>query len=115
MFDAGHNDSIFQRGIDESVSCRDMLARTPVKPSLLAQAVGWIVAAAPWARAHHPVLKRRMPPPIENGTLMRWPRRPGGDTRAERSLPQRMSPAVSETQSVKAHRFCSGSFASASA
>ena len=26
MLDAGNNDSIFQRGIDEAVSCQDMLA-----------------------------------------------------------------------------------------
>jgi hypothetical protein len=59
MFGEGHRDSVVQRGIDEAVACQDMLARTPAKPSLLAQAVAWIVAAAPWARAHQPVSKMR--------------------------------------------------------
>ena len=71
MFGEGHHDSVVQRGIDEALACQDMLARTPVKPSLLAQAMAWIGAAAPWARAHHPVPKRRVPPPVTNGTLTR--------------------------------------------
>jgi hypothetical protein len=33
-FGEGHTDSIVQRGIDEALSCQDMLERTPVKPSL---------------------------------------------------------------------------------
>ena len=71
MVDAGHNDSIIQRGINEALACQDLLARNAVKPSLLAQAVAWIGAAAPWARAHYPVPKRRVPPPVTNGTLTR--------------------------------------------
>jgi hypothetical protein len=76
MFGEGHRDPVVQRGIDEVLACQDMLARTPVKPSLLAQAVAWIVAAAPWARAHQPVSKRREIRPVvtpsgTNSTLMR--------------------------------------------
>jgi hypothetical protein len=71
VFGEGHHDSVVQRGIDEALACQDMLARTPVKPSLLAQAMAWFDAAAPWARAHHPVPKRRVPPPVTNGTLTR--------------------------------------------
>jgi hypothetical protein len=76
VFGEGHHDSVVQRGIDEALACQDTLARTPVKPSLLAQAVAWIVAAAPWARAHQPVSKRGaihpvVTPPVTNSTLMR--------------------------------------------
>ncbi|MGH2617412.1 MAG: hypothetical protein ACRDJC_19435 [Thermomicrobiales bacterium] len=42
MFGEGHNDSIVRRGIDEALACQDMLARTPVRPSLLTQVVAWL-------------------------------------------------------------------------
>ena len=45
MFDAGHDDSIVHRGIDETFACQDMLARAPVTPSPLARVLIWIAAA----------------------------------------------------------------------
>jgi hypothetical protein len=45
MFDAGHDDQIVQRGIDEALACQDMLARTPIESSWVSQVVAWFVAA----------------------------------------------------------------------
>ena len=46
MFDAGHDNRIVQRGIDEALACQDMLARAPIKPSWVSRMVAWTVAAA---------------------------------------------------------------------
>jgi hypothetical protein len=45
MFDAGYDDRIVQRGIDEALACQDMLARTPIKSSWGSQVVAWFFAA----------------------------------------------------------------------
>jgi hypothetical protein len=45
MFDAGHDDRIVQRGIDEALACQDMLVRTPFKSSWVSQVHAWFVAA----------------------------------------------------------------------
>jgi hypothetical protein len=45
MFDAGDDDRLIQRGIDEALACQDMLARAPIRPSLLARARAHLAAA----------------------------------------------------------------------
>ena len=45
MFDAGHDDRIVQRGIDDAFACQDMLARTPIESSWVSQVLAWFVAA----------------------------------------------------------------------
>ncbi len=44
MFGQGHDDSIVQRGIDEALACRDMLAPAPAEPSPLARLHARIIA-----------------------------------------------------------------------
>jgi len=45
MFDAGHDDGIVQRGIDEALACQDMLARTSIKSPWVSRMVASIGAA----------------------------------------------------------------------
>jgi hypothetical protein len=45
MFGEGHHDSIIQRGIDDALACQDMLARAPIRPSLLARVRARLAAA----------------------------------------------------------------------
>jgi hypothetical protein len=54
MFGEGHHDSIIQRGIDEALACQDMLARAPIRPSLLARVRARLAAAVR-------VMPRRVP------------------------------------------------------
>jgi hypothetical protein len=71
MFGECHYDSVVQRSIGEALACQDMLERTPVTPSALAQARAWIAAAVRWLTSHHPVSEPQVTPPVRNGTLPR--------------------------------------------
>jgi hypothetical protein len=45
MFGEGHHDSLVQRGLDEALACQDMLARTPIRLSLIARVLARLSAA----------------------------------------------------------------------
>ncbi len=71
MSSEGRTNAIAQRGSDECLGYQDMQRRAPARPSLLAQARGWLIAATCWLACHHPVSARRVIPAVTNGTVTR--------------------------------------------
>ena len=71
MSSDGGTDAIAQRAVDEVLGCQDTLGRAPVRPSLLAQARGWLIAATCWLACHRSVSARRVISAVTNGTVTR--------------------------------------------
>jgi hypothetical protein len=71
MFGENHDDSIVQRGIDEALACQDMLARVPVKPSLLTRVVARLVPLGNALIRRTPAPRERQPPAVRHSTVTR--------------------------------------------
>jgi hypothetical protein len=67
MFGEGHHDSLVRPGLDEALACQDMLARTPIRPTLIARVLARLGAAVrglaprPQARPRPKVQQRSAP------------------------------------------------------
>jgi hypothetical protein len=64
MFGECHHDSVIQRGIDEALACRDMLARDPDQPSLIVRLIAQLAAITCLPAPHKPTSGQPVPQAI---------------------------------------------------
>ena len=64
MFREGRHDSIVQRGIDEALSCRDMLDPALRQPRPIVRLCARLVAVGHWVAPHKPSAEHRGTPVV---------------------------------------------------
>ncbi len=71
MFSESHRDSIVQRGIDEALACRDMLAPAPHQPSPIVRLCARLVVIMHGFAPHKPSREHCATPAAPNVTSTR--------------------------------------------
>lgn len=68
MFGECHHDLVIQRGIDEALACRDMLARAPDKPSPIVRLLAQLAAITRLRAPRQPTGEHSVPQAIASVT-----------------------------------------------
>jgi hypothetical protein len=68
MFRECHHDWVIQRGIDEALACRDMLARDPDQPSLIVRLIAQLAAITNLPAPRKPTSEESVPHVIASST-----------------------------------------------